>query len=199
MRDIQGVVYFDGRKDYVFNLRDDPLNANNIYLCTNFEDFRKKSLEIMLDVSGIRSISLPTEDREDTTTREFARFVQDCVPEIRVIKQGGKAIEDLIKKYGLTDVQPMPFTLGPGLTYPAHVHNDTTEAFYVVKGIVAVGTDLYYEGDDACFQPGKPHHYRNPTDSNAELFLLFSPNYNPDDSKEAELKEEVMMEKFMLM
>jgi hypothetical protein len=59
-----------------------------------------------------------------------------------------------------------------------------------MKGVIAVGNQVYYEGDEGYFPPGKPHHYRNLTNSDAELFLLFSPYYDSKDREDIEIKEE---------
>lgn len=200
MQGIKGIVYFDGSKDYVFSLRE-PLHENTLSVCDTFDTFKKKSLKMIQRARGIRLVRLPTEDIQDSTIQQFTQSMADSVPELRVV-QGERTIEQLVEKHGLTAIECMPFTLGPKSMYPAHVHTKTTEAFYVEQGVVIAGDDIYYEGDCACFTPGEPHHYRNPTTTNTELFLVFSPAYNPQDFQETGLKEKELdvqeMTSFML-
>ncbi len=188
MRDLQCAVYFDGKQDYIFMQRLGTFD--DVRLCDDADDFKESSLEMMMNSSGIRSLSMQTADSKDPFAGELVRLLQDSVPDIKIIRQDGRSIEEVIRKYGLASFEHVPFTLPPGSAWPAHIHENTTEAFYVVKGVVAVDDGVFYEGDSGCLPPGRPHKYKNPTNSSTKLSVFFSPKHDSDDTKKVELEEE---------
>ncbi len=98
----------------------------------------------------------------------------------------GDVVENPVTKDRLTIVAvgpdrfEMDFTMFPGGFVPTlHTHPNQTERFRLISGRpvfkVAGRTHQPSPGEDIVVEPGTPHVFRNPTNENAHLNILFTP------------------------
>ena len=95
MASTHGIVYFDGERDYVFSLKNGSLTNSNVDVVSDFDRFKRQSLDLLLEKSGVRTVSAPIED-DKVTQGVFDSF--DGLDNVRVVRHGSEVIEDLVQK-----------------------------------------------------------------------------------------------------